>query len=209
MLFRSIDFVGGYTFSDTHTETDRAQIRQHWRDSSFVINRGFYQSTRYPKRYRGEFSGLAWGQGQLTSTPAALGRMAGAIANGGILQPSRYVLRRAGKTLLIADGQRIARQSDYANQLQTFMIEQSNPDGGQSKISGARVAGKTGTPERMVAGRKRNDGWYVFFAPTPDGRSRTVVSIRIELGNSSAEAVALANTVVAPLLTKKGYLRSF
>ncbi len=205
----NIDFVGGYTFADAHTEADRAQIRQHWRDSSFVVNRNFYQRMRYPKRYRSEFSGLAWGQGQLTSTPAALGRMAGAIANGGTLQPSRYVLRRAGKPLPMADGQRIAGQTDYANQIQAFMIEQSNPDGGRAKISIARVAGKTGTPERMVAGRKRNDGWYVFFAPTPDGRSRTVVSIRIELGNSSAEAVALANAVVAPLLKEKGYLGSF
>ena len=204
----NVDYIGGYSFTDTHTNPERAQILKHWRDSSFVVRRQLYQSNRYPRRYRSEFSGLAWGQGQLTSTPASLARMAGAIANEGVLQPSRYVLDKGGKAQAVAKGRAIARNPDYARQLQAFMIEQSNP-GGRSKISVAQVAGKTGTPERIVQGVQQNDGWYVFFAPTPDGRSKTVVSIRIELGESSADAVALANTVVAPILQQRGYLGSF
>lgn len=205
----NIDFVGGYAFSDTHSNPERNQIRRHWRDSSFVVRRKLYQSDRYPRRYRSEFSGLAWGQGQLTSTPASLARMAGAIASRGVLQPSRYVLSRAGKRQPVTTGKRLAKQADYADQLAQFMIEQSNPSEGRSKISDARVAGKTGTPERIVQGVQQNDGWYVFFAPTPNGKSHTVVSIRIELGESSAQAVDLANTVVAPILKQRGYLGSF
>ncbi|GAB3805951.1 hypothetical protein GCM10028819_40330 [Spirosoma humi] len=205
----NIDFVGGYSFSDTRTDPERALIRKHWRDSSFVVRRNLYSSTQYPKRYRSEFSGLAWGQGQLTSTPVALARMAGAIANKGVLQPSRYVLNQAGKPQPVGTGQRVARQANYTDQLESFMIDQSNPSEGRSKISVARVAGKTGTPERIVQGIRRNDGWFVFFAPTPNGQSHTVVSVRIELGESSAEAVQLANTIVAPILKQRGYLGSF
>ncbi|MBN8825855.1 MULTISPECIES: FtsW/RodA/SpoVE family cell cycle protein [unclassified Spirosoma] len=205
----NVDLVGGYSFLDTHTDAERVQIRQHWRDSSFVVRRKLYQSTQYPRRYRSEFSGLAWGQGQLTATPASMARMAGAIANNGVLQPSRYVLDRAGKTEPITSGKPVARQPGYAEQLKEFMIEQSNPPSGRSKISIARVAGKTGTPERVVQGVQVNDGWYVFFAPTPDGRSNTVVAVRIELGQSSADAVSLANTVVAPILKERNYLGSF
>ncbi len=205
----NVDFVGGYSFSDTRTNPERSLIRRHWRDSSFVVRRNLYNSTQYPKRYRSEFSGLAWGQGQLTSTPAALARMAGSIANQGVLQPSRYVLNLSGKPQPVIAGQRVARQASYAGQLESFMIDQSNPSGGRSKINVARVAGKTGTPERIVQGVRRNDGWFVFFAPTPDKRSHTVVSLRIELGESSADAVQLANTVVAPLLKQRGYLGSF
>ncbi|MBC8151409.1 MAG: penicillin-binding protein, partial [Bacteroidetes bacterium] len=205
----NIDFVGGYSFSDTHTKPEQNQIRQHWRDSSFVVRRKLYQSDRYPRRYRSEFSGLAWGQGQLTSTPASLARMAGAIANRGVLQPSRYVLSRAGKSQPMPAGKSVARQPDYADELASFMVEQSNPSGGRSKISAVRVAGKTGTPERIVQGVQQNDGWYVFFAPTPNGKSHTVVSLRIELAESSAQAVDLANTVIAPLLKQRGYLGSF
>lgn len=202
----NVDLMGGYAYSDTRTNAERLQIRQHWHDSVFVVRRNLYKSTQYPRRYRSEFSGLAWGQGQLTATPASMARMAGAIANKGILQPSRYVLERAGKTQAIGAGKAIAKQADYAAQLTAFMIEQSNPAPGRSKISVARVAGKTGTPERIVQGVQQNDGWYVFFAPTPNGRSHTVVSIRIELGQSSADAVNLANTVVAPILKQRNYL---
>ncbi len=205
----NVDLIGGYSFSDTHIDAERVQIRQHWRDSSLVIRRKLYQSTQYPRRYRSEFSGLAWGQGQLTATPASMARMAGAIANQGILQPSRYVLDKAGKSQAINAGKSIARRPDYADQLEEFMIEQSNPSEGRSKINVARVAGKTGTPERIVQGVQQNDGWYVFFAPTPDGRSHTVVTVRIELGESSADAVNLANTVVAPILKQRNYLGSF
>jgi cell division protein FtsI/penicillin-binding protein 2 len=205
----NVDLIGGYSFSDTHTDPERIQIRQHWRDSSFVVRRKLYQSTQYPRRYRSEFSGLAWGQGQLTTTPAALARMAGAIANKGMLQPSRYVVTKAGKPQSIGAGKPLARNPDYAEQLTGFMIQQSNPSAGRSKISIAKVAGKTGTPERIVQGVQENDGWFVFFAPTPDGRSHTVVAVRIELGESSADAVNLANTVVAPILKQHRYLGSF
>ena len=204
----NIDYIGGYSFTDTHTPADKAQIMQHWHDSSFVVRRNLYKIISYPKRYRSEFSGLAWGQGQLTTTPMSLARMAGAIANRGIMQPSRYVLRRGGKTVPIAPGIALARDPAYADKVRDFMIEQSNA-GGRSKISISRVAGKTGTPERMVLGEKRNDGWYVFFAPTPNGRSHTVTCVRMELGESSADAVKLANTVVAPILKERGYLGTF
>lgn len=204
----NVDYIGGYAFTDTHTDAERTRIRDHWRDSAFVVRRKlYYTASTYPKRYQSEFSGLAWGQGQLTATPAALARMAGAIANGGIMQPSRYVLSQGGAARPVVAGKRLG-SAPNAQLLQSFMIEQSNP-GGNAKISVARVAGKTGTPERIVQGVRQNDGWYVFFAPTPNGQSRTVVSVRIELGESSAEAVRLANTVVAPLLKQRGYLGSF
>ena len=203
----NIDYVGGYSFTDTRTPADEARTLKHWRDSSFVVRRNLYKSPIYPRRYRGEFSGLAWGQGQLTTTPAGLARMAGAIANQGIMQPSRYVIRRGGKAVPVAKGVLLTQQP-AADLLRNFMIEQSNP-GGRAKINVSKVAGKTGTPERMVMGEKRNDGWYVFFAPTPDGRSHTVTCVRIELGESSADAVKLANTAIAPILKERGYLGSF
>ncbi|QJW90323.1 FtsW/RodA/SpoVE family cell cycle protein [Spirosoma taeanense] len=204
----NVDYVGGYSFADTHTEVEKKGIRQHWRDSSFVVRRSLYRSTQYPKRYRSEFSGLAWGQGQLTATPASMARMAGAIANRGVMQPSRYVLRRSGQQVALKPGLPLMREPEYADLMRDFMIEQSNPPG-RPKISISRVAGKTGTPERVVLGETRNDGWYVFFAPTPNGRSHTVVCVRIELGESSADAVKLANTTLAPILKEKGYLGSF
>jgi len=204
----NVDYVGGYSFSNTRTAADQESILQHWRDSSFVIRRSLYASDKYPRRYRSEFSGLAWGQGQLTATPLSMARMAGAIANEGLMQPSRYVLRQSGQPVTVQPGVPLAQRPVYADQLRQFMIEQSNARG-RSKISVSRVAGKTGTPERIRMGRKINDGWYVFFAPTPDGRSHTVVCVRIEGARSSASAVDLANSALAPILKTHGYLGTF
>lgn len=204
----NVDYVGGYSFTDPHTPADRKAIVKHWHDSSFVVRRKLYQQIQYPRRYRGEFSGLAWGQGQLTSTPMALARMAGALANGGVMQPSKYVVKRAGRNVAAERGVAVAKEPSYANALQEFMIEQSNANG-RAKIKIAKVAGKTGTPERILQGEKINDGWYVFFAPTPDGKSKTVTCVRIEITKSSANAVELANTVIAPILKARGYLGTF
>ncbi|HUP13559.1 MAG TPA: hypothetical protein VM187_15145, partial [Niastella sp.] len=66
----------------------------------------------------------------------------------------------------------------------------------------------SGTPERVINGEIESDGWYVFFAPTPDGKSRTVTCIRIERGKGSSNAVLVANSM-AKVLEKRGYLVSF
>jgi cell division protein FtsW (lipid II flippase) len=207
----NVDFIGGYNFTPSLTNNEKGRVLRQWHDSTFIVNRQLYQHWRGKKRnrYNSEFSGLAWGQGKLTSTPAALARMAAAIANNGVLQPSRYILETGGQPQQIVAGDTIAKQADYASRLKEFMIEQSNPAGGKKKISISKVAGKTGTPERVIKKREQYDGWYVFFTPTPDGRSHTVVCVRIELGDASSNAVKLANEKIAPILQRRGYLGTF
>ncbi|OIN60975.1 FtsW/RodA/SpoVE family cell cycle protein [Arsenicibacter rosenii] len=207
----NVDYVGGYSFVPSLTPQQQTRILTHWRDSSFNVNRQFYTKWRGTKRnrYNSEFSGLAWGQGQLTATPAAMARMAAAIANGGLLAPTRYAIKRSGNRIPLEKGTTLINQPADAARLTSFMIDQSNPAGGAPKISTSRVAGKTGTPERRFNGRNRFDGWYVFFAPTPDKRSHTVVCIRIELGESSGNAVKLADDYIVPVLQKFGYFGSF
>jgi cell division protein FtsI/penicillin-binding protein 2 len=72
-----------------------------------------------------------------------------------------------------------------------------------------KVAGKTGTPERMVKGKRINDGWYVFFAPKQEGAGHVVVCVRIEDCRGSSEAVKLAGRTVVPALLNLGYIKSF
>jgi cell division protein FtsW (lipid II flippase) len=216
--------LGGYSYYEDSTgnnEQRRRQIARFWKDSVFSINRNFYtdkrrQGTR--TKYYGEFSGLAWGQGQLTATPASMARMAGIIANKGIFRPSRYVLKKEGIEQPLNPGVTMVVDAG-AGSLQEFMIEQSNP-GGKQKIEGIKVAGKTGTPQRTITDPKKSrsqrvnkitirDGWYVFYTPAPGKKSHTIVCIRIEQGDRSANAVALANKEIAPVLKEMGYIDSF
>ncbi|MCW3119409.1 MAG: penicillin-binding protein transpeptidase [Chitinophagaceae bacterium] len=211
----NVHFLGGYSYDENKTGNSparRKKIAEYWKDSVFSVNRKFYTDQRRQgtvSRYWGEFSGLAWGQGQLTATPASMARMAGIVANKGSFQPSRYALEIAGVHQDAGDRVELVKDDGSAEKLQQFMIDQSNPPHGKQKIEGIRVAGKTGTPQRKVVNVLKRDGWYVFFAPAPGKESNTVVCIRIESGDASAKAVQLANKSIAPVLQKLGYLESF
>jgi cell division protein FtsI/penicillin-binding protein 2 len=206
-----VGYKGGYNFSDPYSLEEKQTIKQYWIDSIYSMNRSFYYKKRLygsRNRYNGEFSGIAWGQGQLGATPVSLARVAASIANGGVMQPSRYVLEQGGTKRPPIQGIVITPKKEYADKIRDYMILQSNVAGRKGKVEIAKVAGKTGTPQRVLRGNQINDGWYVFFAPTPDGVSHTVVCIRIEEGQSSGNAVKLANEI-APILKNMGYLGSF
>jgi cell division protein FtsI/penicillin-binding protein 2 len=80
-----------------------------------------------------------------------------------------------------------------------------------NKVSklGIAVAGKTGTPERILRGRRINDGWYTFFAPKANGVGHIVVCIRIEATKGSSDAVSLAGKHIIPRLLERGYIKGF
>jgi cell division protein FtsI/penicillin-binding protein 2 len=201
---------GGYDYSLSRDTKRKSADLAAWRKDVLDNDRRAFNNPAYAhttKRYRSLFSGIAWGQSVLTATPASVARMAGAIANKGLLRPSRYVLEEAGQLQPPGESIQIANDTASAWLLKQYMIEQSSRPGKQ-KIHTMKVAGKTGTPERIVRGIKQSDGWYVFFAPTPDNASYTVTCIRIETGQSSANAVALANAV-AKILQKRSYIVSF
>lgn len=205
-----INQMGGFDYTPPLDPDKSQEAWKNWRATTLNHDRRLFnnpENAGRKRRYLSDFSGLAWGQGTLTATPVSLARMAAAIATDGSLRPSRYLKKIAGHETAIGSTVPLARDTAYARLLRGFMIEQSNI-GGRSKIKGLKVAGKTGTPERIVRGEKSADGWYVFFAPTPGKPSATVTCIRIEEGLSSANAVLLGNTV-AHILEKRNYVESF
>ena len=159
------------------------------------------------KRTRGKgVSGMAWGQGELIATPAAVARVASGIANNGTMIPNRFVETVNGKPAPINKGVAIANDSAYAKLITKYMIEQSAPK--VSKL-GIAVAGKTGTPERILKNERINDGWYVFFAPKAKGIGHIVTCIRVENCKGSSFAVAMAGKHIVPILLQMGYIKSF
>lgn len=205
-----INQLGGFDYTPTLDPEKTGKALANWRETTLNHDRRLFNNPANfgrKKRYLSDFSGLAWGQGTLTATPVSMARMASAIAMNGTLHQSRYTSTVAGQKTPASNTVPLANDSSYASLLRKFMIEQSNP-GGRSKIKGLKVAGKSGTPERMVKGEKTADGWYVFFAPVPGKASATVTCIRIEEGLSSANAVIVGNTV-AHILQKRNYVESF
>jgi cell division protein FtsI/penicillin-binding protein 2 len=123
-----------------------------------------------------------------------------------MLVPHRYVLKISDSTLGVKEGTAIAGDPLYAAEIKKYMILQSE---NKVKDLHLKVAGKTGTPERIWKGERINDGWYVFFAPKASGPGHIVVCIRIEKAKGSSEAVKLAGKHIIPKLLERGYIKGF
>jgi peptidoglycan glycosyltransferase len=68
-----------------------------------------------------------------------------------------------------------------------------------ASIPGVEVAGKTGTAEVDVDGRRRNHAWFICFAPADD--PRIAVAVVAEYGGVGGEVAApLARRVVESVL---------
>jgi len=198
--------VGGYYFeNENNNYPQQEKWRSLWRETEFKSLRRYNPENIRRTRSIG-ISGMAWGQGELVATPAAIARIAAGIANNGLMMPGRYVLDINGKAVNSKQGVSIAKDSLFAGYLSTYMKEQSAPKQGQF---GILVAGKTGTPERIVKGESIHDGWYVFFAPEATGKGHLVVCIRIEGTKGSSDAVRLAGKHIIPILLERNYIKSF
>ena len=198
--------VGGYYFeNETNNNAQQEKWRTLWRATEFKSLSRYNPENIRRTRAIG-VSGMSWGQGELVATPAAVARIVSGIANNGVMMPNRYVLNINGEAIPTRPGVAIAKDSLYAQYLQTYMREQSASK--KAKL-GMLVAGKTGTPERIVKGESINDGWYVFFAPAARGTGHLVVCIRIEGAKGSSDAVRLAGKYIVPLLLGRNYIKSF
>lgn len=198
--------VGGYYYArDTNNARQEEKWRKLWRETEFKSMKRYNPDNIRRTRAIG-VSGMSWGQGELVATPASVARVAAAIANSGVMVPNRYVLEVNGVASAKKSGQPIVNDPAYAQQLATYMKKQSAPK--KSKL-GIYVAGKTGTPERILKGEQINDGWYVFFAPKAKGEGHLVVCIRIEAAKGSSDAVKLAGKYIVPLLLERNYIKGF
>jgi cell division protein FtsI/penicillin-binding protein 2 len=197
--------VGGYYFERRTNNTEQEnKWRELWRKTEFRSLRSYNPNDIRRTRGRG-VSGMAWGQGELIATPISVARVSAGIANNGILLPNRYVLKISDSAIAVKAGINIT-EPKYAQLMTRFMLEQSAP---KTARLGLKVAGKTGTPERVVKKQRINDGWYTFFVPKAKGTGHIVVCIRIEDAKGSSVAVAMAGKHVIPKLLELGYIKGF
>ena len=198
--------VGGFYYEkDGQDLQQENRWRELWRETEFKTKPRYNPNNIRRTRAKG-ISGMAWGQGELIATPAAVARMAAGVANHGNIVNNRYVLKVHNTLQGVKGSTKITREPQFADLIKQYMIKQS-----ELKVHtlGIAVAGKTGTPERIWKKERINDGWYVFFAPKAKGAGHVVVCIRIESTKGSSDAVALAGKHVIPLLLQKGLIKSF
>lgn len=198
--------VGGYYYNgDFNNAPQQEKWKELWRKTEFKSIHSYNPNNIRATRGRG-VSGMAWGQGELIATPATMARMAMSIANEGVLMPNRFIMKVSDSTIAPKEGISVANDPQYAELMTKYMKEQSAPKYPRLHIY---VAGKTGTPERIVKGDRINDGWYVFFVPKANGKGHIITCIRIEKAKGSSIAVQLAGSQIIPILIQRGYIKGF
>ena len=211
-LFRMYDAVGmnilnrgGYYFQKPENYNSD-KFYQIW-DRFLSVGKGIYnykslQGLR--KRFFSRYSDIAWGQGELKSTPLQLTRVTASIANGGIFNPSKFLVQSWTDSSLKKEPTQLIKNKNAAVAIGGFMKEQS------AKISaatGITVYGKTGSPERdklIKQGdktiRKRvTDAWYTFYISSGRYQESLAFTIRIEEIGNSEHAINLAKELIKQL----------
>ncbi|MDN5850222.1 MAG: penicillin-binding protein 2 [Nitrococcus sp.] len=135
---------------------------------------------------------LAFGAG-IAVTPLQLARGYSAIANGGVLVPVSF-LHRAEPP----QGRRIMSAA-VARQVRLMLEGVVTVDGTGTKamLAGYRVAGKTGTMRKVVAGgytREQHVGWFAGMVPVETPRFICVVVI-----NEPRDGVYYGGQIAAPV----------
>jgi peptidoglycan glycosyltransferase len=139
---------------------------------------------------------LMWasiGQAQVVATPLQMATVVASIANNGKRMEPRIDMRAAPQ------GNRVVSRRT-ASQL-TEMLENVviGGTGSAARITGLRIAGKTGTAEVQVNGKIKNHAWFICFAPVED--PRVAVAVVSELGGIGGQVAApLARQVLVSVL---------
>ena len=139
---------------------------------------------------------LMWGsigQAQVLATPLQMATVAATIANGG---------RRMEPRISLGERPEGARVVSKKTARTMGVLMEDVVEGGTgvaARIPGARVAGKTGTAEVDVNGKRMNHAWFVAFAPAND--PELAVAVVSELGGIGGQVAApLARAILQATL---------
>jgi cell division protein FtsI/penicillin-binding protein 2/cell division protein FtsW (lipid II flippase) len=125
----------------------------------------------------------AYGQGQVVASPIQMARVAGAIANRGLVVPAGILMgsaSQAAKPCLSAD--QAAELSQYMRRVVT------EGTGREADVAGLAIAGKTGTAELR---NKPSHAWFIGFAPYGSAK-KIAFAVLIENGRYGGRTAAPA-----------------
>ncbi len=147
-----------------------------------------------------ELSTMAYGQG-IAMTPIQLVTAVCAIGNDGVLMQPRVVreLRDAdGDTVKTFETKELrkvisSKTADEMKKIMEYVVEEGG--GGNAKIAGYRIGGKTGTADKVVDGKYSSDTYSSFIGMAPMEDPQLVVLVVVD----SPSGVQFGSATAAPV----------
>ena len=147
-----------------------------------------------------ELCTMAYGQG-IAITPIQLATAVAAIGNDGVLMQPRVVKKLTnskGETVKTYETKEVRKvlSTKTANEMKEIMeyvVEEGG--GGEAKIAGYRIGGKTGTADKAENGEYRGNTYSSFIGMAPMDDPRFVCSVVVD----SPQGVRYGGLIAAPI----------
>ncbi len=202
-VYNSLDFATAVKFS---VNTAFAQIAEDLGAKRLAASAELFGFNRAPRMPLGAATSsfpfpedaydLMWGsigQAQVLATPLQMATVAATIANDGKRMEPRILLRDR------PTGRRVVSKKVARTMTRLMEGVVQGGTGTGAAISGAQVAGKTGTAEVDVDGKRKNHAWFISFAPST--APKVAVSVVSELGGIGGRVAApLAGRILSAVL---------
>ena len=141
-----------------------------------------------------ELANAAYGQAETVVTPLQMALVASTIANGGVLMRPHLVQAFIGRISTVSVNPEVWRQvlpADLASDIAAAMKQAVEGRLGRkfttgARVSGMKVAGKSGTAE--LGGSGEPNSWFIGFAPAED--PHIAIAVLVEQGGRGAERAA-------------------
>jgi len=156
--------------------------------------------SRYPytKMSPTDVAAVSIGQGKLLVTPMHMAVVAATFANDGtMMEPYIVEEVRSADGRVVASGRSQGTQivsAEIAKEVADMMVAVvSQGTGTNARLSGVKVAGKTGTAENETG---ENHSWFIGFAPADDPQIAVAVILESEGRSGGAAAAPIAREVI-------------
>ncbi|MEU3280278.1 penicillin-binding transpeptidase domain-containing protein [Streptomyces antibioticus] len=138
------------------------------------------------------------GQASNRATPLQMAMVAAAVANDGkLMKPYMVDQLKAPNldTIETTEPQELhqAVSSETAQKLQKMMetvVNDPQGTGGNARISGATVGGKTGTAQHGLNNSEKPYAWFISYAKLSDGSAPVAVAVVVEDGSANRDDIS-------------------
>ena len=139
---------------------------------------------------------MAYGYG-LSVSPIQISNAVCAVVNGGILRRPTLLKLKEGQE---DPGVRVTSAETSATMRNLLRLTVQHGTGRKANAEGYDVGGKTGTAERVEAGRYTNDNNVTFISAFPMSKPKYLIFVMVDKpkGNKSSHGFATAGWIAAP-----------